>query len=74
MQPYLAELLWVYQLGITLYWIHDRSPGRRNTDALIEHSLALVTKLLQAAKLPLMGEAQRSLVKLIEIAKRVASG
>ncbi len=73
LQPYLPELFWAYQLSITLYWIHDRSPGTRNTDALIAYSLTLVSKLLQAAKLPLMGGPQRALVKVIEIIKRVAA-
>ena len=25
----LPELLWLYSMGIVLYWVHDTSPGAR---------------------------------------------
>lgn len=48
----LPELLWLYKMGIILYWVHDRSPGQKKTFGLIEVSARLVAKLIAAAKIP----------------------
>ena len=48
----LPELLWLYKMGIILYWVHDRSPGQRKTFGLIEVSARLVARVIGAAKLP----------------------
>lgn len=65
LQPHLATLLWVYQLGITLYWIQDVSPRREKTDALIQQSLKLVTALIRIGNLPLMGPVHKPLVRVL---------
>jgi len=35
----LPGLLWLYHMGITLFWIHDSSRGRRRTRRLVEISV-----------------------------------
>src|ERR1700754_4117263 len=32
----LPGLLWLYRMGITLFWIHDSSPPRRRTRRIVE--------------------------------------
>ena len=48
----LPELLWLYSMGIILYWIHDNSPEQEKTFALIDRSASLITRIIAASKIP----------------------
>ncbi len=61
----LPALLWTAHMGITLYWIHDPSAGRRRTRALISRAPALLTRLIALSGLPGMGELRRQVRDLI---------
>ncbi len=50
----LPKLLWLYLMGVILFWIHDRSPGCARTFLLIEHTSRLVAKLIRLARNPLL--------------------
>src|SRR5262249_37761341 len=50
----LPNLLWIYEMGIILFWVHDTSPGCRRTHRLLEHTAALVVRLIRLGNLPLM--------------------
>ena len=64
----LPRLLWMYQMGIILYWIHDRSPHQTKTRALIKKSLSLVVRLVQLSGLPLMRPLRRQVIELFKAA------
>src|SRR5215467_10651362 len=38
----LPELLWLYSLGITLYWVHDTSPRCNRTHQLIDATVPVI--------------------------------
>lgn len=61
----LPDLLWLLEMAVILFWIHDESPGRRRTRRLIEHATELVTKLIGLGSLPLMGAVRRNAVQLL---------
>jgi AcrR family transcriptional regulator len=61
----LPNLLWLYEMGIILFWIHDPSPGRRRTRQLMERSVDLVVKLIGLASLPFMGPVRRAALRLV---------
>jgi AcrR family transcriptional regulator len=65
----LPFLLWVYHMGIILFWIHDRSPKHRRTYRLIEHSVDLLDKLISLASIPLMRPLRRQALRLIDEVK-----
>ena len=50
----LPYLLWVFHMGIILFWIHDRSPKHRRTYRLIDHTVELVDRLIYHASNPFM--------------------
>ena len=50
----LPNLLWLYLMGVILFWIHDRSPGCTRTFLLIDHTSRLVAKLIRLARNPLL--------------------
>jgi len=60
----LPRLLWMYQMGIILFWIHDRSAGQQKTAALLEKSLGIIVRLIQLSSLPLMSPLRRQALEL----------
>ncbi len=50
----LPDLLWTYQMGIILFWIHDRSEGRKRTRILIDRTVPLVIRIVNLGSLPVI--------------------
>ena len=48
----LPELLWLAQLGITLFWVYDSSPGFARTRRLVAGGAPLVGGLVRLSRLP----------------------
>ena len=67
LRPHLAPMLWLYQMGVILFWVNDASPGQRRTRELITVSLGLVQKLIQATALPFMGGISQAAVRIVEL-------
>src|ERR1700751_3718766 len=67
--PYLPRMLWLYQMGLILYWIYDRSPDQRRTQQLLEKSLALMVSGLKVARFPLLKPMRLKIVELIVLAE-----
>jgi AcrR family transcriptional regulator len=61
----LPNLLWLYHMGIVLFWIHDTSKRRRRTWRLMERSVDLIAKLVRLASLPFMGPVRRAALRLV---------
>ena len=61
----LPQLLWLYQVGLILFWVYDESPGQRRTTRLVDGSLDLVVRLIQLSSLPLIGPLRKRVVSLI---------
>ena len=64
--PYLPDLIWLYQMGLILFWISDRSPGQVRTQRLREKSLSLVTTALKLAGFPLLRPLRKRIVELLK--------
>jgi AcrR family transcriptional regulator len=67
--PHLPKLLWLYQMGLILYWIYDRSPGQRQTRMLRKKSLALLVSGLKMAGFALLKPLRSRIVDLIVLAE-----
>ena len=54
LRPHLPRLLWLLQMGVVFFWIHDASRGQERTRRVIDASLALLAFLLplSATRLP----------------------
>jgi AcrR family transcriptional regulator len=50
-QPYLPRLLWLYQMGLVLFWVYDRSPRQERTEALFEKTLKMMLLAFKLAGL-----------------------
>jgi hypothetical protein len=68
LQRTLPRLLWMYQMALILFWIHDRSPEQKRTAALVDKSLPVIVRLIQLSGLPLMRPLRRQILDIYEIA------
>ena len=65
LQDELPRLLWLYEMAVILFWIHDESAGRARTRRLIDRTSELVGRLVGIAGLPLMGPVRKLTLKLL---------
>jgi AcrR family transcriptional regulator len=62
----LAYLLWLYHMGIILFWIHDASPKQRRTYRMLDHTVDLVDKLIHLASNPFMRPLRKQALRMID--------
>ncbi len=65
LQPDLPGLLWLYQMGIILFWIFDDSPKQKRTRTLLDGTLDLIVRLIRLSSLPLMGPVRKRLLNTV---------
>jgi AcrR family transcriptional regulator len=61
----LPRLLWLYLMGVILFWIFDESRGQRKTRVLLDGTLDLVVRLIQISSLPMMGPLRKKLLGIV---------
>ncbi len=66
LQGVLPKILWMYQMGLILFWIYDRSKGQKRTHALVDQSVGVVVGLIKLSGFPLLRPVRRRVVKLAE--------
>jgi AcrR family transcriptional regulator len=64
-QPYLPRLLWLYQMGLMLYWVYDRSPAQANTHMLFDKTLRMMLFAIKIASVPLLRPLYRPAGELL---------
>ena len=67
LRPHVAKMLWLYQMGIILFWANDTSRNQTKTKELISLSLNLIVRLLQFSSLPFMKPVNSSAVKIMRL-------
>jgi AcrR family transcriptional regulator len=65
LQPDLPRLLWLYFMGVILFWIFDDSPKQKRTRTLLDGTLDLIVRLIRLSSLPLMGPIRRRLLNTL---------
>nr|WP_238350794.1 TetR family transcriptional regulator [Kribbella shirazensis] len=65
----LPELLWLLQMGIVLFWVHDRSENVRRTRTLIDRAVPLADRLLRLTRIPGVRGVVNDIVGLIRSVK-----
>ncbi len=65
LKPHLPRLLWLYQMGLLLFWVYDRSEGQVRTARLVEKSLAIVVLLIKLSSLPFLRPVRKRVVDLL---------
>lgn len=62
----LPELLWLYQMGVVLFWVHDDSPGSAKTYALVDRTVPIVVRLVGLARYRLLRGLVLDLLDLVK--------
>ncbi|TCC43306.1 TetR family transcriptional regulator [Kribbella sindirgiensis] len=65
----LPELLWLLQMGVVLFWVHDQSEDVRRSRALIDRAVPLVDRLLRLTRIPGVRGVTTDIVTLINSIK-----
>ncbi len=61
----LPYLLWLYHMGIILFWIHDTSRKRTRTYRLIDQTVDLLDRFISLASNPLMRPLRKKALRLV---------
>jgi AcrR family transcriptional regulator len=62
----LPELLWLYSMGIVLFWVHDTSPGCAKTFRLIDSTVPLAERLIRLSRLRMLRSLTRQVTAIID--------
>lgn len=65
--PYLGRLLWMYQMGLILFWVYDKSAGQNRTMLLYEKTLKMILVTLRIAGFPLLRPLHRLAGELLAV-------
>jgi AcrR family transcriptional regulator len=66
-RTHLPRVLWLYQMGLLLFWVYDSSRNQSRTRQLFEKSLSIVVNLIKFSALPLMRPVRKHATDLFEI-------
>ena len=62
----LPSLLWLYQMGVVLFWVHDRSKGAARTYALVDRTVPMVVRLVGLARYRLLRGLVDDVLELVQ--------
>jgi AcrR family transcriptional regulator len=65
----LPELLWLAYMGLTLYWVYDKSPGQTKTRALATGASKLFGTVLPLTRLPFARGPLNQALELVRVAR-----
>lgn len=61
----LPGLLWLAHMGVTLYWVHDTSDGKRRTHDLVRRTAPLLERLVRLSRLRPLRPVVHELLDLV---------
>lgn len=64
---YLPRLLWMYQMGLILFWVYDRSSEQNRTMILYDKTLKMIMVALKLAGIPLLRPLHKLAADLLEV-------
>ena len=62
----LPRLLWLYMMGIILYWMFDESAGQKKARMLLDGTIDMIVRLASLSSRPLMGPLRKRLLALLQ--------
>jgi AcrR family transcriptional regulator len=62
----LPELLWLYKMGVILFWLYDDSPEQAKTYKFLDQTSDILVKIIRLSKVPGVGSFANRLVKLVD--------
>jgi AcrR family transcriptional regulator len=65
LSPHIPRLLWLYYMGLILFWLFDRSEGQRRTDRLIARSLDAVVTAIKLSRFRAAAPLRKAVLGLL---------
>lgn len=65
----LPELLWLLQMGVVLFWVHDSSPEQQRSAYLATQIVPLIDRLVGLTRLPVIRGVSRQITDLVRVLK-----
>jgi AcrR family transcriptional regulator len=62
----LPEYLWLYQMGVILFWIYDESKNSHKTFELIDRTVPLIDSMNQMVQSPLAAPFRKKIISTLE--------
>lgn len=66
LRPDLPELIWLYHMGVVLFWVHDKSTGCTRTRLLVERTVPLIDRLFSLSRLRVFRPVTRDIARLVK--------
>lgn len=71
LQADLPELLWLYFMGIVLYWVHDSTQNAARSRILAQRTAPMIVRAIGLARLPVLRSTLNDLIGLIDELKAI---
>ena len=71
LRPDLPELVWLFFMGIVLFWVHDPTDGAAATRAIVDRTVPLLVRAIGLTRLPVMGKMMDDVVVTLQEIKRL---
>ena len=62
---HLPRLLWIYYMGLVLFWLFDRSEGQARTERLVSRSLETIVTAIRLARFRVTAPLRKAALRLL---------
>jgi AcrR family transcriptional regulator len=66
LKEHLPRLLWLYQMGLLLFWVYDGSPRQKKTTQLFEKTVSIVSSLIRLSGFALLRPMRKIATDLLD--------
>jgi AcrR family transcriptional regulator len=66
LKHHLPRVLWLYQMGLLLFWVYDRSPKQKRTMLLFDKSVTIVANLIKLSSFALLRPVRKVATDLLD--------
>jgi len=66
LKQHLPRLLWLYQMGLLLFWVYDSSPRQNKTTQLFDKTVSIVSSLIKLSGFALLRPIRKIATDLLD--------
>ena len=66
LKQHLPRLLWLYQMGLLLFWVYDSSPRQNKTTQLFDKTVSIVSSLIKLSGFALLRPMRKIATDLLD--------
>ncbi len=66
LKQHLPRLLWLYQMGLLLFWVYDNSPHQKKTLQLFEKTVSIMSSLIKLSGFALLRPVRKIVTDLLD--------